>query len=247
MRNDLLIGISYCGTHNKGDALGSPAAVMVPPKEHAEWLLAAVDFYRDLGLKLGRCVRVIVSAVGLPATFDLTAPGERDAMWRVLQDATVISYPHNPGHQVGAALGIRQGLEAAGYWNYPLYLHTAEDVLPWPGAVEKMLAALDKGADYAGFCWTDMLNCQFFGCRTTAIAGCFDIEAVRGYQGLEHYLNDLFLDRPKKVVGGQGYYLTTHDWPQYRSWLTKLPESTAPPVVRTMQDYENRKPWFAEK
>lgn len=244
LKQPLLIGISYCGSHNKGDELGSPGAVMVPPADHATWLLESVLHYDQLGRMLDRPVRVIVSAVGLPCMLHLNAPGERNAIWQVLKHVTVVNWPTNPGHQVGASIAIRQGLECAGCWGYPLYLHTAEDIMPWPGAIEKMLAALDEGADYTGFCWTDMLNCAFFGCRTTALSGTFDMEAVRRYVGIEHYLSDLLKDHPKVITGGQGYYLTTHDFAQYRRWLKKMPESTCPPVVRTMSDYVTHKEYL---
>lgn len=246
MKESLLIGISYCGTHNKGEYLDSPGAVRVSPVEHAEWLLATVRLWQKLAVDLDRASRVVVTATGLPAMLQVTAPGERDVMWAVLDRAIILAHPDNPGHQVGASIALRQGLEAAGYWGYPLYLHTAEDILPWPGSVEKLLAALDGGSDYAGYCWTDMLNCQFFGCRTAALAGCFDMEGVRNFPGLEHYLHHLLKDRPKSVSGdgGRGHYLTTHDWRQFQGWLKKMPDSTAPKVIRTAQDYEKPRPWF---
>lgn len=245
MGKSLLIGISYCGTHNKGDAVGTPAAVMVPPRLHAEWLYDAVSLVYGSSRRMGLPdrPRLLVSAVGLPPILQITEPGERDALWNVLSVASLLSWPMNPGHQVGASVALRQGLEAAGYWGYEYYLHTAEDILPYPGAVNKMLQALDEGNDYAGFLAgpDGCLNCAFFACRTSYLAGVFDYERVRDFPGLEHYLAHLFEGRPKWVVDARGFYVTTHDYEQYKRWLEKMPDDPAPPCVRVMDDYREGK------
>lgn len=246
MKDPVLIGISYCGTHNKGSGPETSEAVRVTPRSHAEWLLASVDYWQTFGRTLDRDFRVIVSAVGLPGMLHITGEGERDIMWLVAQKATIVNWHDNPGHQVGASVAIRQGLECAGYWHYPLYLHTAEDILPLPGAVEMMLAKLDEGKDYAGWVWGhhSSLSSQFFACRTNPLAGIYDIGRVTQFIGLEHYLYDLLKDRPKHEIGAEGYYLTTHDWDQFKRWLVKTPESTHPPVVRCMEDYDKNRDYL---
>jgi hypothetical protein len=239
----VLIGISYCGTHNKGDeACADSEAVWVPPAEHALWLEEAVGLYHRLAMGLTRGSRVVVTASGLPSVLQVDAPGERDVLWRVMERVTVLHHPSNPGHQVGASICLRQGLECAGYWGYPYYLHTAEDVVPRPGALESLLAALDSSADYAGWCWSDYLNCAFFACRTAVLAGIFDMEGVRDHVGLEHYLKHLLRDRlQNRGTAGEGRYLTTHDHRQYQSWLSRLPDEEVA-AVRTARDYNTFPP-----
>lgn len=241
MPGSVLLGISYNGAHNKGDEMGAPEAVMVPPGEHAAWLLASVLHYAGLvERELHRRTRkIVVVASGLKPLLAMNAPGERSAMWVVHADYPVLSDPIAPGHQLGASACLRLGLEAAGTWGFDYYLHTAEDILPRPSAIAAMLAALDAGKDYAGYSWSDCLNCSFFACRTSALAGCFDREEVKNHRGLEHYLTHLLRDRPLEIfpTGRPGSYLTTHDYQQYRRWLQKMPDSDAPPCVRTMADY----------
>lgn len=244
----VLVGISYNGRHNKGDEEHSSEAVRVPPAEHARWLGDSVVLYRAELRPFMRsyATKVVVVGCGMKDLLYMDAPGEREAMWAVLRYVPVLSHPEPEGHQVGAATCLRLGLEAAGYWGYEYYLHTAEDILPRPGAVEAMLGALDRGNDYAGYSWSDCLNCSFFACRTKALAGTFDREKVREYRGLEHYLTALLEGRPKEIFegGGRGKYLTTHDYAQYRRWLRSPPESDAPPCVRTMADYERHKDYL---
>jgi hypothetical protein len=248
MKPSVLIGISYNGAHNKGDEASSPEAVRVPPHEHADWLRLAVERYKGLALGLDRRVRVIVVAAGLPPILEIE-DGSRDLMWEVNQLCTVLFSPRHDGHQVGASTCLRLGLEAAGYWHFGYYLHTAEDILPWPGAVENMLASLDEGNVYAGYSWSDCLNCSFFATRVNPLAGTFDREGVRGHQGLEHYLTHLLRGYPCEVFegGGKGFYVTTHDYAQFKRWLHKMPGQPNPPNVRTMRDYEKYRDYLANE
>lgn len=152
-----LVSVSYCAEHRKGgDAPGAPH---VPPQEHAEWLEQACDLYLSLGYD------VVVSCTGYRGILNVEqtpTSHERDVMWRVIGKVkAVLGDATNPGHQVGAALCIRQGLEAAGKWGYEYLIHTAEDVLP----TAKFAAVKwhDKGIDYeagkiATTAMTDMLG-----------------------------------------------------------------------------------------
>ncbi len=235
MNDPLLIGISYCGTHNKGDEATSSDAIRVTPEEHAEWLLASVKFYQRLGVSLERPVRVIVTAVGLPSLMAIDID-ERNVMWEVSRLATVLSVPENPGHQVGACVALKEGLDAANHWGYPRYFHVTEDVLPWPGVVGKFVDLLDDN-DYVGMRWpSGVLNLHMIACRSKAF-WAFHPAAVRKYQGIEHYFEALLKDRPIKVnATGEGCYITTHDWQQYQSWLKKMPDETNPIVKRVASD-----------
>lgn len=227
MSNSVLISISYCCTHHKGrDPNGSAD---IDGQRHAEWLEQAVDYYigvaNDLDYYSGIAARVIVACTGFPGMLNITnAPGyfERDVMWRIAQRASIIGVPQNPGHQVGAALCIRQGLETAGKWGYDLLIHTAEDVLPRKGVVVQMVEALSRDellCEYVGEKWgerNDELNSQFFGCRTQSLVGPWDACQVTGAGHIERYLKMLL--EGKICAFMTNHYRTTHDFDEWQRW-----------------------------
>jgi hypothetical protein len=251
----VLVGISWCGSHAKGAVAGSPGAVMVGAKDHMEWLLEAVSLYQGIARGLGRHpdrreARVVVTASALLPILQVPTGAERDLLWEVMKRVTVLASPEDADHQIGASITLRQGLECAGYWGYPYYVHTAEDIIPWPGSVRAMLADLDAGADYSGFRWSDSVNTAFFASRTAALAGVFDVGAVRGYPGLEHYLASLLAGKVsvnQYQTGNPRHYIHTHDYAQYRRWRSRMPRRHDVPSVVSAADYERLKDYLASE
>jgi hypothetical protein len=243
MKPSVLIGISWCGTHNKGDERSSLTAIRYSPEEHLRWLAESVDLHASVANSLGRPSRVVVTASGYPSILQVPAGPERLLYWEVMERVTFLAHPENLGHQRGAALCIRLGLEAAGYWGYRYYLHTAEDVIPRPGAAAALLEDLDGGLDYASQVRPEgSANCTFFAARVAPLAARFDIHEVRHYQGLEQYLWSLVRDGRHSPVTDEHHsalYQTTHDHAEYRRWLSDLPSGPVP-MIRTMSDYDRR-------
>jgi hypothetical protein len=132
----------------------------------------------------------------------------------------MIGVPENPGHQVGAALCVRQGLECASKLGFLYCLFTAEDVVPVEGSVDWILANLHDGYDYASELWGDgsQLNAQFFGCRVQALVGPFDACQVTGSGCFERYLMSLLANKRLCVPGNKRWslYNTTHD---HSTWV----------------------------
>jgi hypothetical protein len=218
MENKVLVNISWCASHHKG-ANSWDGAQRLHGETHARWLEQAVDFYA------GQNFPVIVSCTDWRGILNAdVSPGnhERDVLWRVLKKAPIIGMADNPGHQVGAALCIRQGLEAAGKWEYPLLIHTAEDVLPRPGMLDEMLQALDDGCDYSGTHWGSSppgYNSQFFACRVQALVPYWDSCRVPEQHHLEGYLKHLLEGRPAWL--GAERYFHTHDYALWQAELKK--------------------------
>jgi hypothetical protein len=236
--SSVLIGISYGGAHNKGQEAFAPEsnwgradypdAVRLDGGEHARWLLKATYFYcqfaRKHSLPGWDHWRVVVTATGLPSILKVPAGKERDALWEVASLATILSYDENPGHQLGASLCVLQGVEAAAKWGYEYYIHAAEDVIPKPGVLERMVVQLGQGNDYVGSAFPDtrMLISRFFGCRTRALVNCFDPGRVGGYQGLEHYLYALL--GKTWSFPDEHYFWTTHRYDEYQRMLLEVQE-----------------------
>ncbi len=216
MRSTALVSISFCAQHNKGAEPWCGEARWVHGQHHAEWLEECIDWWGKFSLD------VIVSATAFPGILNVNQSHgncERDVWWRIFDKARIVSDPNNPGHQVGASLTIRMGLEAAGKLGYPYLIHTAEDVLPNDGVVEEMLDALESGDAYAGEQWgqrPDELNSQFFGCYVEALVPRWDHGRVHDHRNLESYMAYMVGDLPKWL--SQKHYRTTHDLNKWRQW-----------------------------
>ena len=228
-----LISISYCAEHYKGgDRINR-----MNGQRHAEWLAAAVALYDDIApvevyLNYDDDFDIIVSCTGFPGILNVEQTPdscERDVMWDVINGVKcIVSVPDNPGHQVGAALCIRMGLEAAHKWGYECLIHTAEDVVPRRGALAGMVRAIKEGVSYAGEMWgveQDELNSQFFACRVNDLVGPWDACAVPGHGHIERYLRDLLADRQKYLKRDQ--YRTCHDFAQFRQWVQEEQAASA--------------------
>jgi len=210
----VVVSVSYAMSHRKG----TEAAMPMNAQKHAEWLEQAVHWYVRRGFP------TIVAATGYPGILDVETSSEsreRDALWRILrQGVPILGTVHNPGHQVGAALCVRLGLEYAHCCGYDYLIHTAEDILPVPGKITEMLLALEDGYEYAGEAWgeaQDELNAQFFACQAAALVGAWDACRVTGHGHIECYLRDLLAGKPQALLTGT--YQHTHDYEQWREWL----------------------------
>ncbi len=215
---NVLVSISYCAMHGKGR--DPDVAPRLHGETHARWLLDAVNYY------LIAFPYIVVSATAWPGILNVensTSSCERDVMWEVARRAVILGVPDNPGHAVGAALCIRQGLEAAGKWGYDCLLHTAEDIVPGPLVVARMVAAIEGGAEYVGGRWgvaQDELNTQFFACRPGWLCSQWDSCRVPSYGTIERYMATLLEGKPKHLLD-EGYYLHTHDYETWQLWINK--------------------------
>ncbi len=187
---------------------------------HARWLLEAVGYY------LGFDADVVVSCTAWRGLLNVNnSPGdcERDILWQVEAVCPILGVPENPSHQVGAALCIRQGLEAAGKWDYDCLVHTAEDIVPERGAIENMIEAVQYGADYAGNRWgphQEFLNAQFFACRTQALVPTWDACQVVGAGHIENYLRQQI--GKGSVWAMEGLYRHSHDFEEWQRWMKEV-------------------------
>ena len=191
---------------------------------HAEWLEKAVYMYASLGWP------VIVSCTDYHGILSVnTSEGdhERGVLWRLIDRGfPIMGESINPGHQVGAALCIRIGLEYAAYCGYDYLIHTAEDVMPEFSVLDRMVKALDEGAHYCGEKWgLDMteLNSQFFACRVRPLVNIWDACAVSGHGCIERYLRACVGDHPKVYFDGEDgkggrCYRTCHDFELWKRW-----------------------------
>ncbi len=222
----VLINISYCASHQKGNENNQP----VDGAEHAEWLEECVNYHLKWTSDgfVNRTTApgywpIVVSMTGFPGLCHVEAGRERDAYWRIFNHERVrlVTMPQNPSHQVGAAWCIRQGLEMAGKCGYDIMIHTAEDVMPGPGVMLKMVKALAE-CDYVGERWGmagTQLNSQFFGCRVQSLVPLFDAPNVADHGCLENYLAWLLRGRPVCLGIPGPLYRHTHDRGEWQRWL----------------------------
>ena len=220
-----IVAITWCAEHFKGgDRINQ-----LPGPEHAEWLEQAVDYWREHWFPFGE---LIVCATGWRGITNVrSAPDchERDVLWRVLRRVDYfIGVPENPGHQIGAALCIRQAIEAAHKWGAERLICTAEDVVPsgviagegrlFGNAASRILDGLEA-MDYCGERWgiaRTELSAQFFACRPEALVGPFNPADVTGAGCIEAYLAQLL---PKdRCCFLEGLYRTTHDHSTWTKW-----------------------------
>lgn len=207
-----LTNISFNADHQKG--FGPP----IQDEIHARWLWEAIEHIdKTVGGK------IIVSMTGFRGMLHVRAGAERDYMWRVWDRCGIVHVGENPGHHQGCCWSIRMGLEACGKTGIQYMIHTAEDVVPFPGAVRVLLEKLmDEGYDYAGMPWGydgEFLNAQFFGCRVQAIVPVFDQCQVVPPVHSERYLKNLFAN--KRVWAGPQNYWHTHDYEEWRGFLDR--------------------------
>jgi hypothetical protein len=236
----VLVNVSWCGEHWKGGNLTSvpqlPGEVVLTGPAHAEWLERAL---RLLRAEMPSEWELAVSATGFPGICQ-AEPGEQAALWRAFPLARWVTMAENPGHQPGAAWNIRQGLKCAEALGCVYMIHTAEDVLPRPGTMTRLVQALEEGRlDYAGTGWragvpghdgaavsgdgsTD-LNAQFFACRVAALVGRYDPRDVEKDGSVEKHLARL-LDRRPKLVEDTLSYETTHDDEEWRAFAARRGE-----------------------
>ncbi len=216
--SDVVINVSYCAAHKKSTGPDIPGHL------HAQWLLDCVLYLKKL-----TGWPVIVSMTGWAGMLNCpTAQGhpEREIMWKVWQEARLLGIPENPGHQVGAGMCLRMGLEAAAYTGVPYLLHTAEDVLPKKEACQFMVDKLREGYDYVGHRCdaSDELNSRFFACRVNAIAGVFNPSILGLDVWFERCLSNLF--RGMKICDERCQYGVTYYDGQLEQWYTLLQEAS---------------------
>lgn len=212
-----LVSISFYAGHAKGgDNIGYLDGAL-----HAEWLENAVEFW-NAECFAQRIVAglwdVMVACTGFGGILNIEAGRERDAYWRIFPKTWIVGVSNNPGHQVGAALTIRLGLETAAKLGYDYLVHTAEDVIPKRGALAMMIATLDRGYDYVGERWgpqQDQLNSQFFACRAQALVPTWDACAVTGHGCIERYLMAQMAGKRIHTNFVGKLYTHTHD---YEDW-----------------------------
>ena len=113
----------------------------------------------------------MVSAIGWQGLGAVDSQKERSVLMDAFDQAGLASVPYNPGHQRGALLAIRLGAEWAAARGIPFLVHSAEDVVPWPNTMQKMIQLFRNGYDYVGSWYCDppqydMVNTQFFGAKT---------------------------------------------------------------------------------
>jgi hypothetical protein len=205
--------ISFCAAHGKG--FGSPIAEVT----HARWLWECVE---HLDETVGG--KIIVSMTGFRGLLHHWAGEERDYLWKVWDRCPIVHISDNPGHHQGSCWCIRMGLEACGKTGVEFMVHTAEDVVPYPGAIKVLLDKLNEGYDYAGTPWGyngENLNAQFFACRVQAICGVFDQCKVVPETNMhsEKYLKQIF--EGQKVWCGPQNYWHTHDYDEWKRFLAE--------------------------
>jgi hypothetical protein len=208
------VAVTFCATHAKGgNDIGH-----LPSQEHYEWLEDAVNLYRAAGL------HAVVCMTGFPGIMEVPISAtdySRDVLWRVYaRGVPVVSSAANPGHQHGAAFTIRMALEYAGKCDFGHLIVTAEDVMPRPGAVGRMLDALEQGADYAGEIWgvhRDEANAQFWACRVQALVPAWDHCRATERGWIERYLKHLLRGRPCRWFA-ESLYQHTHDKGLWTRW-----------------------------
>jgi hypothetical protein len=232
----VLVNISWCGEHLKGGDRPSmqqiPGAVEVSGATHAEWLERAL---RLLRAELPSRWELAVSATGFRGICQ-AEPGEQAALWRAFPLARWVTTAKNLDHQLGAAWNIRQGLKCAEALGCVYMIHTAEDILPWPGALTRLVQVLDAGDyDYAGTGWlpgvpghdggavtgdgSKALNTQFFACRVAALADRYEPEGVRA-DSVEEHMARLLVGHQKFVEDTRPYQ-TTHKYEEWRAWAVE--------------------------
>lgn len=222
---NILVNVSYCQGHYKGQ--NPDVAERLRGDLHARWLYDAVSWWEgrdNLLFGMGKNIDVAVSSTDWPGILHVEAGDERDYLWDVHDTARfVLTEPSNPGHQVGAALTIRLGLECAHKLGYDCLIHTAEDVAPRWSAVLDMIRSIENGSDYCGEAWGasgEELNAQFFACRPSKLAGPWDACSVTGHGCIERYLYHLCEQKGLSCRAVEkGFYRTTHDYEQWKRWM----------------------------
>lgn len=223
-----VVSVSYCNAHVKGAAPWA-GGTRLDGALHARWLEEACGLYLD-GVRsddghLYEVPAVVIVSTAFDGILHVEAGEERDALWRCARRGVgIMGDAANPNHQVGAALCLRLGLEYAGKLGHDYLVHTAEDVLPRPGALAAVLHALADGSEYAGYAWgvgtpAEGLNAQFFACRVPYLAGKFDPAAVTGAGHIEGYLRDLLAGKKLWLaVAPEVRYRHTHDYEEWKRW-----------------------------
>ncbi len=219
--DETVINVSFCAAHRKTGIDNLPGQL------HAEWL--------------EKCVDHLIDTTGLPVVVSITCwPGlcnvetsesskERDVMWRIYAKTRFMTMPHDTGHQLGAAWNIRQGIEFANKLGYKYMIQTAEDCVPKPGSIPKIIKLLEEGHDYVGRRGSGdpntEVNSEFFGCRVDALFGPFD-PSLLGWGGkLELYFCDLFRGKRCFFYGPDEYpYDTSHYYDQWQEMLRRAEE-----------------------
>jgi hypothetical protein len=210
-----MINVSFCSSHRKGG--DAPESPFLDGELHWRWLEEALVF-----LESQAPWDIFVSVIG----FTGFEHHKHTAIWRIFdRDAVRLLFsPANPGHQQGAALAIWLGLEAAHHLDYKYMVHTAEDIVPDPGAMMKMVEWMDGShVDYIGEAWgwsRTELSAQFFACRVEALRPVFDPGQVLAHGYIERYLRDKLANNPKEFT--ENMFRHTHSFEEWQRW-TKEP------------------------
>jgi predicted O-methyltransferase YrrM len=180
MDNEVLIALSYCGSHQKSNTT-------VRPREHMQCLLACLKQYKKYPL--------IISAIQFFT--NLRDDEERILSWEIHKRAKIITTAENPGHQPGAAWTIRLALEYAVAMGFEYLFFSADDIIFYnPDKVERTLARMkEQNLGYIGTVWEvqESLNAQVFCIRVKDYASdlnnilfnAVDFHASRA--PIEHY------------------------------------------------------------
>jgi hypothetical protein len=210
-----LTNISYNADHIKG--FGSP----IPNELHAQWLWECVEHLDKTTDSL-----LAVSMSSFKGMLHVRAGAERDYLWKVWDKAKIIHIHDNPGHHQGCCWAIRMGLEAAAKTGIEYMLHTAEDVVPHPGAIDRLMMKLIlDGYDYSGMPWgvhNEFLNAQFFACRVQAIVAQFDQCQVTGDVHSEKYLKRMFEGKKIWTESSHYCYWHSHDYHEWKKFLERV-------------------------
>jgi hypothetical protein len=221
--SNAVVNVSFYAGHAKGgDGIN-----YLPGEEHWRWLEQCLLYLEEL------CDwPLFVSMTGF-AGFETTdaAPhnNERDVLWRIFSRPRVrlITMAANPGHQVGAAWCIWLGAQAAAKLGIDYMIHTAEDIVPRPGAMQQMVRQLEEGATYVGEVWHTTppgLSTQFFACRAGSVAGPLDPCRVREYGFVERALWELVPEHLRRINEWAETHRTCHDFSVWSSWVREQRE-----------------------
>lgn len=214
------INLSFNADHRKADGSCS-----IDAHEHWKMLESTVEYLRDLAAITQLFPwPVIISMTGFPGIMQIEARDDRPTrhvVWSLFKTCRFVTMRENPGHQQGAMWGIRMGVEAADKLGFDSMIHSAEDVLPHPGAIEDVVRRLEHGARYVGEKWghsAEHLNAQFFGCNVRWFSENFDVAGLAGMH-TEWYLSSLLEKDFGFVDPISRCYDHTHDPAEYQRML----------------------------
>jgi hypothetical protein len=213
-----IVNVSYCCYRKVPE---------ISRSEHARWLHHTVSWLRgEVDWP------IVVSMIGWNGMIRMADDEERRWMMRTWRLARFTGVSEHLDHQGGAGTAIHMGLVAAEALGAPFLVHTAEDILPTPGALDNIHLKLEFGADYVGAKWGhkgEFLNAQFFGCRRSVLARGWDAGTLTGAHHTEMHLRECFEGAAIEPEGqihpdmSACRYNHTHDWALFQTWLEQPP------------------------